>query len=260
MQIPCAYLRIFVPADQLAADETAKVLHATTDPSDSFEQIATERFGILLPHEPRAGWHMDGPSGPLVCPARVRLRSLAGILTVQDQFREDIAAAFVPETLAGAVADELEMLRYRGDLKTYVLQSPWHVPLRWFLAFEPSERKIDPESGSPRFETVLDNARERVSRVAEVIEAAGIDGSIVTLVSDMNAWFDEFPGDESILQLDYGSVAKLIDADDLESDTSVADMQAAVSALEANDWERAGGHYGQVSARWAAIRTAEMSN
>ena len=194
-----------------------------------------------------------------VCPRNFRLRKLEGLLAFNNAFPE---TGLIPRSAVVAASSQLELLRGGSPaMRSYILTSPWHVPIRWFSAFIHEERAVypHPEGLSIRYRALMADARQRVERSAQVLDDAGFDSVIVGQVRSLVSWLEAFPSD-GMLELDYGSVATLFSEGDLALDESAADVAASISALEVGDVERAAEHYATLTRRWSHVQTLAFSS
>jgi hypothetical protein len=194
-----------------------------------------------------------------VCPRNFRLRKLEGMLAINNAFPD---AGLIPHSAVVVASSQLESLRDRSPLmRSYILTSPWHVPIRWFAAFLHEEREIyeHPEGMSIRYRALLSDAKHRVDRAARVVSDAGFDPAVVGQMRSLRSWLDAFP-DDGMLELDYGDVATLFSDGDLVLDDSVADVAASLLALEQGDMDRAVTHYASLTRRWSHAQALAFSN
>ncbi len=198
-----------------------------------------------------------------VCPRTPRLRMLEGLLAFRNSYPGTVGSLLAPERLVDRATAELEVIyRSRPEAKAHILTSSWHVPLRWFAAFHPDEREVvEGAGGQPtiRYRTWLRRAKERLGDAATVLDEAGFDESIVEPVQDLWAWLDGFDR-EAMLELDYGSVARVFSDADLVLDETAADIAGSLEALRAGDFDEAGEHYATAAARWAPAQAMTYSN
>ncbi len=198
----------------------------------------------------------------LVCPWRTRLRMLAGMLAFRGSLPDEVADAFVPESEARRAADELERMgEEEPEVRSHILHANWHVPLRWFSAFDPSERLLTEDSSGlrVRYETSLANGTARLGRALTILEGAWIDDGITSAVKELLEWLHDFPED-GLLELDYGSVAQMFDATELADDQSVAEVWTCLDSLAAGDLERASKMFSVLSDKWTGMRAREVVN
>ena len=198
-----------------------------------------------------------------VCPWRTRLRVLASILSLRDSAPTEMADAFVPESEVRRAARELARLRRREPAAVpSMLQSPWHVPIRWFVLVDEGERRLteDPVGGYRLYYwTPISEARRRADRALRVLQGSEL-APVAELVQDMARWLSGFH-DRCAVELDYGSVASLFSWDELDNDHSGREIQEAIEAIgEPEGMERAGDLYGTVAGRWAEARARESLN
>ena len=194
-----------------------------------------------------------------ICPRNFRLRMLEGMLAFNKAFPD---AGLIPRTQILDASAQLETLR--SDLpaqRSFILTSPWHVPVRWFSAFLHEEREVYERSDglSIRYRTVMSDAKDRVERAAQIVESAGFDPSVVGQVRALASWLDAF-ADDGMLELDYGAVSELFSEGALVLDESAADIAASLLALEHGDMEQAGEHYQTLMRRWSRPQSLAFSN
>jgi hypothetical protein len=266
--IRTSYLRVYQPLEAFAPEEAAR-WRVAPEAWGGHDAGASHKWliGGVLPLDdalaPTEGAFVRRVGGKvLVCPWRTRLRMLAGLLAFRRSIPEEVAEAFVPGGQAAVAGRELEALGRRyPDMRSHILQANWHVPLRWFVAFDDSERILTEDSSGLRirYEAPLRVARARVERALGVLEGSWIDDGVVEALRELFEWLEEFPGD-GLLELDYASVAGLFDDEDLLEDRSAGDVWSCLEALESGDLVRAGRVFGSLTDRWAEVRTQEALN
>lgn len=267
--IRTAYLRIYEPASHFSEGERRRWLSDPTggegDDAQSFRAwLVTGR----LPQD-ETGYEstenafvreVDGEF--FICPWRTRLRMLAGLLAFRDSIPAEVADAFVPESEARRAAKELAALDERHPrIRSHILHANWHVPLRWFSAFDASERVLveDRRGLRIRYETPITAALARLAHVVIVLEGARLEDGMVIAIKELASWLQEFSPD-ALLELDYGSVAGMFEHEELVEDQCAADVAACVEALEAGDGSRAGGLLADLTDKWATVRAHEIVN
>lgn len=194
-----------------------------------------------------------------VCPRYPRLRMLEGVLAFNNAFPN---AGLIPEGELLGATEELKRLRDRSPaVRSHILTSPWHVPIRWFIGFLHDDREIYEHDGSMsiRYRTLLGDAVDRVSRAAQTIAGAGFDSSVVGQVEGLESWLNAFPAD-AMLELDYSAVAQLFSEGDLVLDESAADAAASLLALELGNYEEAGSFYSKIARRWGRVQSLAFAN
>jgi len=249
--IQSAYLRSYLPRDDgLTHKEHVGDDLARLRSDDHFvwsESIADDVFV--------AAWR----DATYVCPRQPRLRMLEGLLAFNNAFPD---AALIPQSELVAASEELSGLRNQAPAaRSHILTSPWHVPIRWFIAFLHEERELyeGPNGLSIRYRALLGDSIDRVSRAVQIVDGAGFDPSVVAQVQGLESWLQEFPA-EAMLELDYAGVAQLFSEGDLVLDESAADAAASLLALELGNFDEAGGFYNAVSRRWSRVQALAFSN
>lgn len=198
-----------------------------------------------------------------LCPRTPRLRVLEGVLAIRRAYRElGAVGGVVPEEVAAMARRELDALHEgRPGVRAHILTSAWHVPIRWFVPFDPKTKEIvGGKAGSTvRYRVEHPEAMARVDRAIEILAEAEMPESVTAEVRELRTWLSDFPPD-SMIELDYGSVSGMFSESDLILDESVSEVWAAIDALEHGNWQRAGDRYGSVVARWSAPMAIAYSN
>src|SRR6266487_653609 len=147
--------------------------------------------------------------------------------------------------------------------QSHIQQAVWHVPLPWFTLFEAAERRVEPSRGGHTavltYQATMQNALARVSRALGVLRELMEDTEMVDAVEGVLEWLHGFDPD-SLVQLDYGGLTRIIPFGDLVEDHSVAEVWEALEALEEGDLDRSAELYGLLSERWSVVRGREASN
>ncbi|MFN2524962.1 MAG: hypothetical protein ABR505_01675 [Actinomycetota bacterium] len=263
--ISCAYLRVYQPVGAFSEQEQFR-WKAAGSPTGSESAPTKWLVNASLPPADSAtteGVFVRNVEGALyVCPWRTRLRMLMAMLAFRGSVPGEVADLFVPEEEAQRAAQELAALTTdSAATRAHILHANWHVPLRWFAAFDDTERSLieDKQGLRLRYETRLDVARSRLARAHAVLDAAGIEAAVNEAVEDLRSWLEGFP-DESLLELDYASVAAFFTHDELLEDRSAADVWTCLEALERGDLATAGRVFGELTDRWSAARSLEILN
>jgi hypothetical protein len=194
-----------------------------------------------------------------VCPRYPRLRMLEGVLAFNNAFPD---AGLIPKGELLTASEELSKLRDRSPaVRSHILTSPWHVPIRWFIGFLHEERELyeRPTGLCIRYRTLQGEAVARVSRAVQTVDGAGFDSTVVGQLQGLESWLQGFPAD-ALLELDYADVADLFSEGDLVLDESAADAAASLLALELGNYDEAGSFYGAMARRWGRVQSLAFSN
>jgi hypothetical protein len=270
--IPSAYLRVFRPLEAFPERERARweryIMEggrpSVARPIYRDEPTAGEgRVGLLSQVDADHAEIRLVDGTQYVCPWRTRLRNLTGILSLKDTAPAEMVEVFLPETETRRAARELARIRRRDPhAASTILQSAWHVPVRWFvLVDEPERRLIEVGSGQYRlyYWTALSLARKRAEAAILTLGRTELS-PLAPLVREMLEWLAAFPS-ECRLELDYGEVSSLFSWDELDDDHSGGDIQAAIQSLGGpGGMARAGELYQTVSGRWAEAMSRESLN
>lgn len=254
--IKASYLRVYLPEDQIRAWEK----HLD---SDEPRTRRWEPYGFvgesMIEDALLAEW-----SGRIyVCPRRPQLRMLEGVLALYHAFDAVGRSGIIPEEVARQADRELRKLKAsEPDIRSQILTSAWHVPIRWFVAFVPEEREyLTKGEARPRirYRTKVHMAKDRVEKAQHTLKKAEIPGNVLPELAQLEQWLDSFPA-SSMVELDYGGVAELFDAAELVLDDSAAQVQAALVALEGDDLSEATRHYLDLMGRWSTAFAVSYSS
>ena len=223
-----------------------------------------------------------------ICPWQTRLRSWLAVARLRVTDSALLAAAF-PGGQADTVARAFA--RWQGQassLRVYIQVNTWSVPLSWFVPFTADERWLvlgaSHEAGERAatasvartlvYSTAMSEARRRVARALGAIRraqgepAAGpVDGRatagdrprMVTELEAIGSWLEEFHP-HSLLELDYGGLVYLLNDEALQADESVAEVNAAITAIASGEHELAIAMYQRLQSRWRALKARELAS
>ena len=250
--IKACHLRVYLPADRIRSlpSHEPPIAARIVRTSDRFlweEPMAEDAFSVE--------WH----GRAYVCPRSPRLRLLEGLLASRNA---NPGLPLLSDQERTRHQQELTRLKGEApDVRSHILTSPWHVPLRWFAAFRSDEREVyeSNEGLGIRYRTTLGEAVARVAEVVSVLDEAGFAEGVVEQVRELEQWLSEFAAD-SMLELDYAGVASLFSDGDLVLDESSDDVRKSIEALERGDYEEAGEFYMTVASRWAPAQAVTFSN
>lgn len=266
--VPCAELRVFQPLDAFPAKERAEweryiVSGGPLRPRRPLfrERVASSGLGILFPAGGEgADVRLEG-GVYYVCPWRTRLRVLASLLSFREAAPFEGSEGFIPDAEVRKASRELARMRRREpNAISFIMQSPWHVPVRWFVLFDDEERRLTEETGRHRlrYRTTARKAMARAERAVPALRRTDL-GAVARLIVELYEWLSAFDP-RSIVELDYGGVCDLLSWDELDDDHSARDVQEALRALSSEGLARSADLYQSVIVRWAEVRAHEGMN
>jgi hypothetical protein len=202
--------------------------------------------------------------GPLVCPLDVRARSaaaLVGFLTTAHPSLKNVALTARPETVRDKAA------RVLGDLPSgavHIVSPTWTVPLPWFTLVDPETRHLElATQDDPRrqvcWRVAMSDARERVINAYDLATRVLGDQGPTKVLEDTGRWLEHFD-DASAVELDYGGLVQLLTDEQLEDDTSAADVHAIVDALSREDVEEIASRFERLRDFWGELAVRERFN
>lgn len=197
-----------------------------------------------------------------VSPRSAGLRVLAATVAFHETEPIELARRFVSTRQARRAERTLARLRRREpDSVSFVQESPWHAPIRWFVLFEDDERWLgnDPSGRLRlRYRTRVRKAMRRAERAIPVLRRSDL-GPVAELLVELHAWLASFDP-SSILDLDYSTLCDLMTWDELDDDRTARELHESLSALEAGEFPRSSEIYQAVLGRWAEVRGREVLN
>lgn len=267
--VPQAYLRVFQPLEAFSAGERAhweryivEGGHLRRVRPVYRQHLAVGMLGLLAPNESEDADIRLVDGEYYVCPWRTRIRILASILQLREMTVPEMADELVPEAEAKRAARELSRLKRRDPHAVpFMLQSPWHVPIRWFQLFTDEERRIvEAHEGGWRltYETTVGRARRRLDWTLSVVRRTDLE-PLLEVLEDLSQWLSVFDR-RSILELDYARLSRLFGWNELDDDHSAREIQEAIEALNAGEASRSADLYQAVAGRWAEVRSHESLN
>lgn len=267
--VPSAYLRVFQPLDAFERDEQvhwerylverARVRSLRPRYAD---RPTVGRVGMLAPAD---GEHaevrvIDGHT--YVSPWRMRMRVLAAMLAFRDAQPMELWEQFVPRHDGRRATRDLNRLRRRDPhAVAFCHQSPWHVPIRWFVLFRDEERWLgEDELGRlrMRYRASTRRAMRRAEHAVPPLRRSDL-GPISDLIVDLHQWMASFDP-ASIVELDYADLCDFLTWDELDDDHSAREIHDALQALEREEFPQAADVYQGVLSRWAEVRSREILN
>jgi hypothetical protein len=266
--VPCAYLRVYQPLQAFPPSEQSRwERYIVTGGMLRREHglyrqwMGGKRLGFLAASASEGADVRLVGGTYYVCPWRTRLRVLTSLLSFREAGPFDGSDAFVSERQVRRAARELARMRRRDPTAvSFIMQSPWHVPVRWFALFVDGERRIVERDGRNRL-TYLTTARKAMRRAERAIPGLRRTdlGPLADLILELHEWLRAFDP-RSLVELDYGGLCDLLTWDELDDDHSARDVQDALRALSSEEFPRSAELYQGVITRWTEVRGHESLN
>ncbi len=261
-RLACAYLRVYQPISALTEVERSLVERAQREQATGGRSPRLPVLGLLPPEECQEIYEKVVDGAVYVCPSHNHLRNLLGLVAFERSIPDVVVSSFFSEREVSRARVELETIqRTQPDIRPCVVQSVWHVPVRWFVCFDDAERRVEQVGDYPtiRYETRIGQARDRVANALDTLTGGIVHPVIVGMIYELKEWLSSF-NELSLLELDYASVASLFDPDELADDHSSADVWNAIAALGEGNGMNASLYYRRVNERWAQPRRHESLN
>jgi hypothetical protein len=266
--VPSAYLRIFQPLDAFEREEQAAwerylVKHARVPGQPArYVDRSREGLGVIVPAQGEQAEVRVVDGRTYLSPWRMRMRVLAAAVAFREVKPVELADRFLSKKDARRAARELTRLRRRDpQAVAFCHESPWHVPIRWFVLFQDDERWLgEDEHGRLRlrYRTTARRALRRAGQAIPVLRRSDL-GPISELLLDLHEWIGLFDP-RSLVELDYASLCDFLTWDELDDDRSVRELGRALDALERHEFPRSADIYQGVLSHWAEIRGHELLN
>jgi hypothetical protein len=266
-----AYLRVYEPLAAFPEPERSHWAHyarRTDTPTAQDEQ--RRALADLLPvppvpvpvHESADAFVAVVDGVTCVCPWRTRLRGWQALEALEELLPAAVLDAALPPVVRRQAATDYEQWRERNpDARPWIRAATWHVPVRWFVLFDDSERECTKGDQGPllRYRTPMVQARRRVARGLRTLRDALEEGPLIDGLVDVGRWLEEFHP-RSLVELDYGGLVHAVPEEQLDEDRSAAEVAEGLAALRDGDGERAGVAYEKLSDRWRAVRERQFSS
>ena len=197
---------------------------------------------------------LGGASGePLVCPLDTRERAAAAVLAFLEAEAPLLRASTlpVPESVARRQAERV--MADLGEGAAHVVSASWTVPLPWFALVDPEERQLRLD-GKRRvwWRVPMGRARARAAQAERIVRAGLGDSEPADVLAETGTWLARFDR-ASVVELDYGGVAELVDDEALREDDSADQVRDALQALREGDKAAAQASYERLREFWADV-------
>lgn len=267
-------LRVYEPLEAFGDTEAARwkemVAAGAPDPADAERSQAVAAARCLLTRklpldrqELRQADTARADGALRFSPWSLRVQMAQAALLAADELPRPVGTLAVPEPLLEESRAELSRWRSASsDPRLHQMHSAFSVPIRWFTLVSDDERELWVDDDGPhlRYRTEISAARRRVARAVSVLtKAMGGDSEVTASVEALARWLEEFHA-HSLVELDYGGVARLPGAEALENDHSAEDIAGILRSMADGEVDRAGELYQALTDRWRGIHIAERGN
>ena len=265
--VPAAELRVYQPLEAFAPEEQAHweryiVAGAPHPLRPRYADLATPAGAGFVYPTGEDGARVKVIDGTYyVCPDRTRLRVLAGLLAFRDAAPFEGAESFLPDGEARRARRQLGRMRRRNPGQVAaVMQSPWHVPVRWLVLFDDDERRLTEVAGRFRLSylTTARKAVRRAERAVPILRHTEL-GPVAELIVELHQWLSLFDP-RSLLELDYAGLCDLMTWDEMDDDHSAREVRDALKALSAQEYTRSAELYQAALSRSNELRNHESTN
>jgi hypothetical protein len=197
---------------------------------------------------------LGGASGePLVCPLDTRERAAAAVLAFLEAEAPLLRASTLPVPEAVARRQAERVMADLGDGAAHVVSASWTVPLPWFALVDPEERQLRLD-GKRRvwWRVPMGRARARAAQAERIVRGGLGDSEPADVLAETGTWLARFDR-ASVVELDYGGVAELVDDEALRNDDSADQVRDALQALREGDKAAAQASYERLREFWSDV-------
>ena len=197
---------------------------------------------------------LGGASGePLVCPLDTRERAAAAVLAFLEAEAPLLRASTLPVPEAVARRQAERVMADLGEGAAHVVSASWTVPLPWFALVDPEERQLRLD-GKRRvwWRVPMGRARARAAQAERIVRGGLGDSEPADVLAETGTWLARFDR-ASVVELDYGGVAELVDDEALRNDDSADQVRDALQALREGDKAAAQASYERLREFWADV-------
>ncbi len=266
-----AYLRVYEPLTAFPADEQeqwrryvagGRAPSRQDGPRLEYDHAVRQILLGRLPDTGEQAFVADRAPVPLICPWRTALRAGQGAEKFAEGMAGVLAESFLPRPIAERAQADLAAWRAQHpQARSHIETATWSVPVRWFVLFGTGDQQLRLDGGGREvvYVTPMAQARRRAARALARLRKGIGDDAVTDAVEELARWLEDFHP-RSVVELDYGGLVWLFDADELRNDTSVSDVAAALDALAAGDGDAASAIYQRVSEHWQRAQLAQTAN
>jgi hypothetical protein len=263
-----ASLRIYEPLSAFESVDQIRwqSIDASIDSRSEEQALALRR--LIFPEPPAVrpdGAHVLDINGVrYVSPWSTATRCWAALDDFKESLPSSITPFFIPPSLEEVITTGVDLLE---DRVPHIITENWVIPPRWFSLFTTDERVRGEDSDGPYCfaRTTMAKARERALHSHEVVLGAFGQGPVEQEIENLADWLELFHS-ESLVELDYGGLASIIDSalraqglDGIIDDSSIEDVALSLSGLSAGDGAVAGQGYERLVTRWRAVQAYESA-
>lgn len=220
----------------------------------------------ILPRLPEEAYVLHTDDGVLVCPWQLRERCADAVRGIEDLVPANLVDAFAPRrlTLMADVVTDGPDARGDGEAGPFRHEESvlWHVPTRWFVCLEASERELDLTEGRRglRYRVPMARARRRARRAYGIVQTSlGRRNPVAMGIRQLSEWLSVFHP-RSVVEVDYGGLVRVLSDAELSDDDSPQLVHDGLTALARGEAAEAGRGYERLMRRWRMIRLRERSN
>lgn len=218
---------------------------------------------VLDPAEVPIDQATVGP-GPLVCPLDVRARSAAAVVGFLSSSHPVLRSEALPASIDSVREKAAQVLSELPGGAVHIVSTTWTVPLPWFTIVDPGHRHLvlAPREDPRRqvcWRVAMADARRRVAKAHSLAERVLGEQGPTKVLEDTGRWLEHFHP-HSAVELDYGGLVQLLDDEELTGDTSAADVNAIVTALEREDVEEIATRFERLRDFWGDLAVRERFN
>jgi hypothetical protein len=181
-----------------------------------------------------------------VCPVDLVLRAALKFRDLRDEHAEPVVAEMIPDPDTRRRLWSLA----RSRRAPHILDHAFGVPVAWYAAFVPEERRHHgPRVGRgprTRFITRVHQAVSRVESAAASLAAVAPDDDLDAL-EELGEWLDRFVG-AGLVELDYGPLAARLPA---SQDRAASDLATATAEALRGRLLEAAAALAAAHARWS---------
>jgi hypothetical protein len=202
--------------------------------------------------------------GPLVCPLDIRARSAAALVGFLQTAHPAVSTVALTVPPDGVRERATRVLAELPSGAVHIVSTTWTVPLPWFTLVDPASRHLvlaprDDPRRQVCWRAAMSDARERVAKAHDLAARAMGEQGPTKVLEDTGRWLEHFDP-LSAVELDYGGLVQLLTDEELEADSSAADVNAIVDALEREDVEEIAARFERLRDFWGDLAVRERFN
>ncbi|GAB2758463.1 hypothetical protein [Sinomonas soli] len=256
-------LRVYEPLSAFTAEEQQRIRRGLSEQGrneldraeaeDALRRIARHSGDPFPDGHAEFTRSITADGKTVYCPSQLVLRSGLAAESVLTTAPSPLASVLLPEAARARHQERVDRLAEEsGTPRINTRESLWGIPFSWFVLFHEGDPtdvvEEDDHVATVRITATWAKAISRARFAVANLALAAPEMNLLDELTTLTEWLEEFSPD-SMVELDYGSVADRVFPDD-----SPTDVLLGIECLAEGDMTGAAAAYRRLASRWIPIR------